>query len=320
MFFDKKKIKLLNNLFGDVQLSSNEDTIRIKEKSYKVIDGVIIYDKLTNLGSDEGVKTSTVSNFGDEWNEFSKISREHYDEFDYYFSEYDYQLLENKIFCDLGCGIGRWSRILSERVDLKFLILCDFSDAIFVARKQLAHLDNVIFIKCDLDKILFNDNVIDFFICLGVLHHLPDKYPIAVKNISSYCPEGIIYLYYSLENRGKFFNLIFTLADMLRKNLFNIKSRKNKIFISHFLTLTLYYPFKLLNKFFNFFFKNIDLPLSFYKDFSYGRIVQDSFDRFFTNVEHRYSRQDINTYYSKFFHKIKIFSSSPYWCFHVKRK
>ena len=319
MFFDKKKIALLNELFGGVQISSKEDRLTIKGKSYKIENGVIIYDSLADLTIDENIKSHTVNTFGDEWNEFSKITSEHYEEFDFYFSEYDYQSLDNKIFCDLGCGNGRWSRILSERVDLKFLILCDFSDSIFVARKQLAHLDNIIFIKCDLEKIVFNDNVIDFFICLGVLHHLPDKYPLALKNISNYCPEGIIYLYYSLENRGKIFHLFFFLADKLRKILVNIKSRKTKIFISHLLTLTLYYPFKFLNRFIGIFIKNIDLPLSYYKDFTYERIVQDSFDRFFTNIEHRYSKQDIHSNYSKFFSKIKIFNSSPYWCFHVKK-
>ena len=316
----KNKVDLLRDIFEEVEYNGESDIIQINQKKCQIKDDVIIIDnidqkkdKLTSL------KRNTVNTFGDEWQEFSKITEEHYKEFDFYFSEYDYRLLEGKTFCDYGCGIGRWSRILSDRVDLGQIILCDYSDAIFVAREQFRHLNNVIFIKCDIDDLIFNENSIDFFICLGVLHHLPNKFPQAISKISFSCKKGIVYLYYSLENRGFIFKFVFFLADKLRKILIKIKYNRIKIFISHLLTIFIYLPFSYFAKFKNIFLKNISVPLDYYEDFTYERIRQDAFDRFFTDIEHRYSKKEINDYYSKYFSNLTFSNKPPYWCFFLEK-
>lgn len=315
------KVHLLKKIFNDVEYKNDENAIILDKKKYSIVNDVIILDNiddkkdhLTNL------KRNTVNTFGDEWKEFSKITKEHYIEFDLYFSNYDYRLLKDKTFCDFGCGIGRWSRILSDRVELGNLILCDYSDAIFVAREQFRHLDNVIFIKCDIDNLLFNQNSIDFFICLGVLHHLPKKFPHAISKISHSCKRGIIYLYYSLENRGLIFKSLFFMADIIRKFLIKIKNKNSKIILSHFLTLFIYLPFTYFAKIKNIFFKKIPVPLDYYEGFTYDRIRQDAFDRFFTDIEHRYSRKEIEEYYGQYFSKITFSNKPPYWCFFLDKK
>ena len=90
-----------------------------------------------------------------------------------YFDNVDVSKLEGKIVADFGSGIGRWSYILSKRVNLKSLVVSDASDAIFVSRENLKEFNNVIFLKFDIDQCPFDKNVIDFGFCLGVLHHLP---------------------------------------------------------------------------------------------------------------------------------------------------
>ena len=63
---------------------------------------------------------------------FDKIEPEHESEFDMYFSQVDLGSLNNKVVCDVGCGMGRWSWILLNKIAPSHLICIDFSDAIFV--------------------------------------------------------------------------------------------------------------------------------------------------------------------------------------------
>ena len=79
-----------------------------------------------------------------------------------YFDNVDVSKLEGKIVADFGSGIGRWSYILSKRVNLKSLVVSDASDAIFVSRENLKEFNNVIFLKFDIDQCPFDKNVIDF--------------------------------------------------------------------------------------------------------------------------------------------------------------
>ena len=51
----------------------------------------------------------------------------------------------------------------------------DYSEAIEVARENFREYKNVIFIKGDIENIPFKKNSIDFFICLGVIHHLENS-------------------------------------------------------------------------------------------------------------------------------------------------
>ena len=113
-------------------------------------------NKLKKVASKK--KSKTVEGFGEEWKEFSQITYEHYNEYDNYFDILNIDLSE-KIIVDYGCGIGRWSKLLIDKYqNIKTLILVDYSNAIFVARKHFLEYDNVIFIKADLDEIKFSKN------------------------------------------------------------------------------------------------------------------------------------------------------------------
>ncbi len=313
-YYYNDKLNFLENIFGKKIKIKDKNSIIIGDKEYSTANDIIIMNE-----SQSNNNFNTVASFGEEWNTFSQITSEHFHEFDLYFNQIDFNTLDNKILCDFGCGIGRWSKILSTKVNYKYLILVDLSDSINVARQYFYENDNVIFIKCDLDKLKFIENCIDFFYCLGVLHHFPNKYPTAISKIHHSCKTGLIYLYYDLKNRSTLFKLIFKIANLIRLLMIKIKRYEVRVKISYLLTFLLYMPFVIINKILILFKIKKRVPLEFYSNSSIYRIRQDAYDRFFTDIEHRYGKSDILKYYSKFFKKIKFSKLLPYWTFYVEK-
>lgn len=315
----KNKIKFLIKIFGTKNIKIDNKKIQISDKSYKIKNDVII---INDLEKDKlnTKKNKTVKGFGEEWFEFSLITSEHYNEYDNYFDIIDIDL-NNKVVADFGCGIGRWSKLVIDKFqNIKTLILVDYSNAIFVARKHFYEYDNIIFIKADLEKLNFYNNSIDFFICLGVLHHLPSKNSTAIKNISNSSKEGLIYLYYNLDVRNKSFKYIFRLADYIRKVLSKSSNKYINAFISFLLTIIFYFPFILIVKLFTYLkIDTSNIPLNYYEKFSFYRVRQDAYDRFFTNIEHRYSQKEIKEIYGKYFKKFKFSKKAPFWHFYVEK-
>src|SRR5918995_1188755 len=117
-----------------------------------------------------------VEGFGEEWSRFdqSGLSREDRENiFDAYFSIFPWQSLpEGAIGFDLGCGSGRWARLVAPRVGRLHCI--DPSAAIEVARRNLAGQPNCEFHRATVDAIPLADGSMDFGYSLGVLHHVPD--------------------------------------------------------------------------------------------------------------------------------------------------
>ena len=315
----KNKADFLIKIFGTNNIKIDTKYIQINEKRYEINDDVIILNDLEKSQLNKQ-KNKTVTGFGEEWVEFSLITSEHHKEYDNYFDIIDIDL-NNKVVADFGCGIGRWSKLVIDKFqNIKTLILVDYSNAIFVARKHFYEYDNVIFIKADLENINFYKNSIDFFICLGVLHHLPSKNSIAIKNISNSSKEGLIYLYYNLDVRNRSFKYIFKLADYIRKILSKSSNKFINAFISFLLTIFFYFPFILIVKLFNYLkIDTSNIPLNYYEKFSFYRVRQDAYDRFFTNIEHRYSQKEIKNIYGKYFTKFKFSEKAPFWHFYVKK-
>tara|TARA_X000000950_G_C13786154_1_gene607340 strand:+ start:245 stop:1195 length:951 start_codon:yes stop_codon:yes gene_type:complete len=315
MYYNNK-ISYLEKLFGP-DIKYQNDKIIINGETYEIKNDVIVYDNVSSKNS----KKKIIESFQDEWFEFSMITKEHYDEFELYFDLVDVNKLNDKVVCDFGCGIGRWSKILIDKVNIRTLVLFDYSDAIYIARENFKEYDNVIFIKCDIEKIPFQTKSIDFFYCLGVLHHLPTKKSVALDKIKSCTKEGIIYLYYSLNERSKLFKFLFKIADIFRKVLSKIKNQSIRIKISHLLVIFAYYPFILINFILKILKINISkMPLSFYQTFSFFRIRQDAYDRFFTSIEYRYTKDEVINIYGEYFKDFTFSDKPPYWHFHLFSK
>ena len=108
--------------------------------------------------------------------------------------------------------------------------------------------------------------------------------------------------------------------SIIRKGLSKIKSELIKKVLAYLLILLLYYPMVILNTILSK--MNIDiqkLPLSHFKIFSFFRIRQDVYERFFTNIENRYTKEEIRKYYNRYFKYIKFSDKAPYWHFHLSK-
>src|SRR5262245_29736145 len=96
----------------------------------------------------------TVDAFGHEWSRFdqSQLSpAELKDQFERYFRVFPWsELPANAVGFDLGCGSGRWAKLVAPRVANLHCI--DASQvALEVAHKNLEHVQNIIFHHASVD-------------------------------------------------------------------------------------------------------------------------------------------------------------------------
>ena len=90
---------------------------------------------------------STVDSFGDEWGRFDQSElplAEAQRIFDQYFKIFPFELLpDNSSGFDLGCGSGRWAKLICDRVG--HLHCIDPSEAIEIAKLSLSDKANITF-------------------------------------------------------------------------------------------------------------------------------------------------------------------------------
>ncbi len=327
----QNKIELLKDVFGANEVVVVEDKISIDGKDYPVINDVIVVsspEKQTDFVKERLMSESENSGgkdfaediqytFGSEWEEYSEILPEHEEEFKEYFDIVETDSLSESRVCDLGCGNGRWSYHLQGKC--KEMVLVDFSDAIFVARKNLKNSDNCLFIMCDLREIPFRNDFADFLFCIGVLHHLPTNCLDEVKSLKRFAPSLLIYLYYALDNRPVFFRILLKIVTVVRGLLSRVRSRGFRKLFSWFGAYFIYLPLVLLGRFFSLFGIGKYIPLyEAYHDKSMGRIRQDVYDRFFTRIEQRVSKREIE-HLEDSFGEVVVSEQKPYWHFLCKR-
>ncbi|HOW28490.1 MAG TPA: methyltransferase domain-containing protein [Elusimicrobiota bacterium] len=319
----------LKRLFGARTLSFSPGRIHIDDKIYPVIQDVIILldpSRYTDFvkrqlrrGERGEEKDGTdfardiQSTFGAEWEHYGKILPEHREEFQRYFDLLDLPSLRSSSICDLGCGIGRWSHFLKDIA--KELFLVDFSDAIFVARKNMADAKNAFFFMGDLKRLPFTDDFCDLLFSLGVLHHLPTDCLDETRALRRYSPRTLVFLYYALDNRPFYFRWILGGVTGIRRILCQISNPAVRKIISVSGALLIYKPLVLLGKILRPFGLSQYIPLyEFYHDKSLGRIEQDVYDRFFTRIEQRVTRQEILSLRDTFT-EVTVSDRIPYWHF-----
>lgn len=271
------------------------------------------------MNKETNVDRKTVEGFGDEWVRFDQSElpeQEHKAIFESYFSVFPWQLLpKNSKGFDLGCGSGRWAKLVAPRVG--HLHCIDPSVALDVARKNLVQYGNCEFHSATVDAIPIENASMDFGYSLGVLHHVPDTQAgieACVKKLKPGAP-FLVYLYYAFDNRPWWFQAIWRLSDVLRTMISRFPHGL-RYFSSQVLALFIYLP---LAKFSWVAEKAgvnvINFPLSAYRNLSFYTMRTDALDRFGTRLEQRFSREQIRLMMEKAGLERVVFSENePFWC------
>lgn len=245
----------------------------------------------------ENIDKKVVDEFGDEWLKFFEqddaLVKKGGDE---YFDILNDTIINSKTYVlDIGCGTGRWTKYLIQKVG--FIEAIDPSNAIFAADKLLGKTENVRLSKASIETLPFADGTFDFVMSIGVLHHTPNTHQALIDCVKKVKKGGYfyVYLYYNLENRGFFYKTLFKLSDLVRRIVSRLP-RKMKHLICDVLAIIFYMPFISLGRFFKSLgFRNLAnrMPLHGYQNHSFFIIRNDSLDRFGTRLEKRFSSKQI---------------------------
>ena len=265
----------------------------------------------------ENIDENVVAGFGDEWSRFDQSAlteSELQKMFDNYFNIFPWDTLpENAVGFDLGCGSGRWAKVVARRVGKLHLI--DPSEAIEVAQKNLATADNCEFHQATVDEIPLADNSCDFGYSLGVLHHIPDtqdglqKCVAKVKSGSPF----LVYLYYRFDNRPAWFRLIWRISDVIRRFV-SIMPHSIRFILSQIFAAIIYFPLAR----FSLVLENLGMdvekfPLSQYRNNSFYTMRTDALDRFGTRLEQRFTKAEIKEMMENVGLENITFSETSFW-------
>jgi ubiquinone/menaquinone biosynthesis C-methylase UbiE len=264
----------------------------------------------------------TVAGFGDEWERFDQSgldSDEHALLFEKYFRVFPWQSLpKNAQGFDMGCGSGRWAKLVAPRVGKLHCI--DPSSALQVAQRNLAAFSNCEFHQGGVSDALLIDGSMDFGYSLGVLHHVPDTQR-GIEDCVRILKPGapfLIYLYYALDNRSFAYRSLWIASDELRKVISRLPHGPRYI-ASQIFASFVYWPFArfaaLVEKLGVSATTAASLPLGFYRTLSFYTMRTDALDRFGTRLEQRFTRKQIESMMlAAGLENIRFSEESPYWC------
>ena len=263
--------------------------------------------------------TKTVEGFGDEWLRFDQtgmsdeISAQRFNDF---FAVFPWdKLTQDSVGFDLGCGSGRWAKLVAPRVGKLHCI--DPSLAIEVARKNLQGITNCEFHCAGVDDIPIPDRSMDFGFSLGVLHHIPDTQAALQSCVAKLKPGApfLLYLYYSFDNRPIWFRFIWSISVLIRLAVSRMPFTLRYI-ISQLIAVLIYLPLVQFSKLAEHLGIDVsNFPLAPYRHWGFYVMRTDALDRFGTRLEQRFSKIEIQQMMESAGLDGVIFSEKvPYWC------
>ena len=261
----------------------------------------------------------TVESFGDEWARFDQaaLSEEEAAQiFDDYFSIFPWDRLPaGASGFDMGCGTGRWARLVAPKVG--HLHCVDPSAALDIARKLLSESQNVSFHQASVDSCTLPINSQDFGYSLGVLHHVPETEK-AIRSCVTLLKPGapfLVYLYYAFDNRSTLFRAIWRCSDILRRAICRLPPGPKHL-VTDLLAALVYLPLAKLAQLVEMIGLRVDsLPLAYYRKHSFYTMRTDSRDRFGTPLEQRFTKVQIAQMMgSAGLGEIRFSDRAPFWC------
>lgn len=216
---------------------------------------------------------------------------------------------------DMGCGSGRWARWVAPKVGR--LNCIDPSDAIDVAKTNLASYENVTFHRASVDGQSLPPASQDFGYSLGVLHHVPDTQA-AIRSCVDLLKPGaplLLYLYYGFDNRPWWFRALWRLSDGARRLISQMPSWL-KHATTDLIALLVYLPLAKLSLLAERLGLNASsIPLYYYRNHGFYTMRTDARDRFGTPLEQRFTRDQIATMMDNAgLVKVRFSEAAPYWC------
>lgn len=262
----------------------------------------------------------TVAGFGEEWSYYDqgqRIDSELQGIFEQYFRIFPWSVLppDSQGF-DLGCGSGRWARLVASRVG--HLHCIDASDkALEVASRNLRDLENCSFHHASVDQIPLPDNSMDFGYSLGVLHHVPDTVAgirCCVDKLKSGAP-FLVYLYYAFDNRPQWYRLLWRAIDLMRRGISSLPAGA-RLRVTQVIAAGVYWPLARLARVAEMAGAPVqNFPLSAYRLHSFYTMRTDALDRFGTPLEQRFTAAQIRTMMEQAGLRDVVFNmEEPFWC------
>lgn len=262
----------------------------------------------------------TVASFGDEWTHFdqsmlSDAERERM--FGPYFSIFPWHILpQDAEGFDMGCGSGRWAKLVAPRVG-RLNCIDASAEALGVARRNLANVGNVRFIEASANAAPLDVASQDFGYSLGVLHHIPDTATALKACVDLLKPKApfLVYLYYRFDNRPLWFRLLWQASELFRAIIRRLPARL-KFPVTDAIAITVYWPLARLSRLLgNLGLDTRHIPLQYYCDKSFYTMRTDCRDRFGTPLEQRFTRAEIKAMMgSAGLVDIVISDEEPFWC------
>ncbi len=266
----------------------------------------------------ENIDKQVVAGFGDEWSRFdqSELSKDELEKmFDNYFNIFPWDKLSTEsVGFDLGCGSGRWAKMVAPRVGTLHLI-DPSADALAVAKRNLQAADNCEFHHAGVEEIPLENDSCDFGYSLGVLHHIPDTQAglqACITKLKKGAP-FLLYLYYRFDNRPVWFRMIWRASDVVRQ-LVSKMPHSLRFGMSQILAATVYFPLARTAKVLEKSGMNVEsFPLSQYRHNSFYVMRTDALDRFGTRLEQRFTKAEMRQMMEDVGLENITFSNTSFW-------
>lgn len=263
------------------------------------------------------VDSKVVEGFGDEWSRFDQSELSH-DElqrmFDNYFNIFPWDKLPaDAVGFDLGCGSGRWAKLVAPRVGELHLI--DPSEAMQIAKKNLKDAQNCKFHNAGVDNMPLENESSDFGYSLGVLHHIPDT-EAGLRTCVSKLKKGapfLLYLYYRFDNRPFWFRWLWAASNVIR-HIISRLPHALRYLLSQILACLIYFPLARAALFLEKMGMNVEtFPLSQYRESSFYTMRTDALDRFGTRLEKRFTKNEMQEMMENCGLENITFSTNSFW-------
>ncbi len=264
--------------------------------------------------------TNVVEGFGREWSAFDQsgaVSADLQRAFDGYFAVFPWsELPANARGFDLGCGSGRWARLVAPRVGELHCIDAS-GDALAVAQRNLAGFAQARFHHASVDEMPLPESSMDFGYSLGVLHHVPDTQAGIAACVRLLRPGApfLLYLYYAFDNRPAWFRAIWRASDLVRRIICRLPFALKRL-VCEAIAAFVYWPLARLARVGERLGRRVDhWPLSAYRHQGFYIMRNDSLDRFGTRLEQRFTRREIERMMQAAGLTRIVFSDrEPFWC------